>query len=61
MTLKPSHLALYCLLGIICVLIGYIIARYNSYESKLAWWKQYARGCNAVSQRQDEIIKGFLR
>jgi hypothetical protein len=61
MKLSKLHLIVYGLLGIIAMLIGALISQYQTYQYKLAWWKQASRKCLAISQTQDKVIKGLLR
>ena len=60
MNLTKSHIICYILLAIMAGMIGFIINQYQTYQSKLAWWKQTSRSCVAVSQKQDRLIKSML-
>jgi len=60
MNLTKSTLIAYILLAVIVGMLGFIINQYQTYQSKLAWWKQTSRSCVAVSQKQDRLIKSML-
>ena len=61
MNLSKSHLIIYTLLAIICMLIGILIRQWQIYDAKLAWWKYGSQKCLAVAERQNDLIRGLLR
>jgi len=61
MNLTKSTLIAYILLAIMAGMLGFIINQYQTYQSKLAWWKQASRSCSAVAERQDRVIRNLIR
>ncbi len=61
MNLSKSQLIIYSLLGVICILVGVLIRQWQNYDAKLAWWKHGSQKCLSVAERQNDLIKGFLK
>jgi len=61
LNLTKQHLIIYTLLAIICMLIGALLRQWQSYDAKLAWWKHGSQKCLSVAERQNDLIKGFLK
>jgi len=61
MNLSRSHLIIYSLLAIICMLVGILIRQWQSYDAKLAWWRHGSQKCLNVAEKQNELLRGFLK
>jgi hypothetical protein len=61
MNLSKSHLIIYTLLAIICILVGVLIRQWQSYDAKLAWWRYGSQKCLSVAERQNDLIRGLLK
>jgi len=61
LNLSKSHMIIYTLLAIICMLIGALIKQWQSCDAKLAWWKLGSHKCLAVAESQNDLIRGLLK
>jgi len=61
MRFTRTHLIIYSLMGVVALLVGALISQMSAYQAKLLSWKMAARKCTVIAEKQDQLIKHFLR